>query len=1180
MTRDIIKTSFAGGELTPGLNGRVDLAKYAVGAAVMRNFFVDFRGGASTRPGTRHVGASRVIADDPKPRLIPFVFSTDQAYVLELNGSTMRVIYRGAYVTEPTKAITAVALGATTVLTSAAHGYAVGDFVRVEDCVGATRPNGISGLNGRTFYVSAVTANTITLDEPGLLGGADYVPVVSTSWAAWTSGGTVARIYEIDTPWAASALFALNFVQSADVLTVVHPDYPPHNVQRIAQDDWQIVQETYGAEVNSPTITTASAINNDGADPQYFYSYIVTTVDTAGRESNPSGVGSASFVNRALSQTASPNVVNKLAWTPETGAYKYRIYKANPVPDGQQGGGPYVYGLIGNAFEASFVDVNYAPEFDQGPPQARNPFLDKAIASATITASGQGYVAPYLSIADGTGSGASIALTSDLSLTASPYGELVAATVVVGGTNYSAPVATVLDAAPLGSGLTLQFDGTWIANPLGTGFVPGPGSITVLNGGANYHQGSYSNFMRATAGNQVGTNVLPIDITSVVNGVVQAVAYAPSDVTPTNTTGLSSTGTGDTLTFATIGTDTPGSGATVSLALGGTTNPSCVAYFEQRRTFAGSRAMPSTFWLSRPGQFTNFDVSDPIQDDDAITAALYAQEVNLIASLVSVTNGLMALTSAGAYLITGGTNDAPVTPSTIRAPAQAFSGAQALAPLRIGDHVLYATARGSSVRDLAFNFYSNSFTGNDVSVLAGHLLEGRRITQWCYAEEPNKLAHMVRDDGVMLSLTYLREQEVYGWARHDTAGEYVSVCAIPEDREDAVYVVVRRYLGAYGYRYHVERMAARDFGANPAAGIAAQPEKAWCVDDGASYPLTEPNTAILYGVTTGIGEIYSATIDAPGTGYAADAEATIADMAGTGASLSLTVTGGQITGVSITTPGSGYLAPVVTVSSSDGGSGAVITLRPVVKVLLTFDAAAFSSADVGKVCRVRGGRGPVLSSPAANQLLVDFFAQPPSGLPNLPGIVLPRIEAGDWSLTAEVSIIGGLDHLNGATVQILADGNVQTPKLVEDGCIELDEPATAIIVGQGFTAQLQTMRLEVVAQPTSQGQRKTIPDAHIRVKDTRGLVAGPNWNALTEIKEREDEPMGQPIGFQVGGGLPLPELYEDAPAAPRPLWYADKYLIMSGSWDDDGVVCVQQSYPLPATVLALIPAVLLGDDAK
>lgn len=1177
MAEDFIKTSFAGGELSPSLSGRVEIDKYRVGAAVMRNFYVDPQGGASSRPGTSFVGMCKIYAGNPKPRLIPFIFNTDQSYMLEFHSGKMRVIYRGEYVLEAGKVITAITKGATTTITAVAHGFNVGDFVVVLNTVGMNRPNGISGLNTRTFYVGAITANTVTLYEFGRIGVGDYVPVVSSSWSAWSSGGTIHRVYEVSTPYGGADLFALNYAQSADVLTVVHPDFPAYDVKRFGQTNWQIVQQTYGALLGPPTGATATAVNDLAGSPQYFYAYVVTTVDQDGRESGPTSA--ITVVMAALDQNASPNRVVRLAWTAVAGAYKYRVYKATPVPNGQQGGGPYFYGLVGNTFEANFVDVNFSIKFEQGPPQGRNPFLDKAIASATILTTGQNYVSPYVNITDATGSGAQIALTADLSAGASPYGELAVANVLVGGTNYTAPTAAVLDAAPAGSGLVLAFNGSWVPNPLGAGYVPAPGSITIVNGGQNYHKNSYTNFIEARATkHQVGTNKLQIDITGVVNGIVTAISWANSDITPVSANGLSNQNN-DTITFTIVGTDVAGSGATVSLALGGTTNPSVVAYAQQRRAFGASRSAPSTIWLSKPGQFTNFDVSDPVQDDDAITASLYAQEVNAINALVPMTNGLIALTSNGAYLVSSGSNDAAITPSNIKAPPQAFSGSQALAPLRIGDQIVYAQARGSAVRDLAFNFYSNSFTGSDISILARHLLEGRKILQWCYAEEPNKLVWAVRDDGILLSLTYFREQEVYGWSRHDTQGEFVSIASIPEDREDAVYAVVRRYRPNFGFHYMVERFASRLFGANPAANIPAQPEEAWCVDAGAAYPLTKPTTAIVYGEATDIGALYSVTIEDGGSGYAGTLIATIEDLEGTGGQITLTQTGGVITGATIALTGQNYVAPRVTVAGSLGGFGAVISVRVVTKFRITTEGAPFVAGDVGKIVRVRGGKGPVLAVPASNQIEVDFFNALPASVPNIPGMVLPRIAQGDWSMTAQVTTVGGLDHLNDSVVQVLADGNVQTPKTVVDGCITLDEPATKIIIGQGFTAQLQSMRLEV-KQPTSQGARKLIAAMHLRVKDTRGLAAGADWSQMTEIKERDNEPMGEPIKFQNGVGIPLPELFAGAPTAPRPLWYADKYIILSSSWDDDGVVCLQQSYPLPVTVLALIPSILLGDNLQ
>jgi hypothetical protein len=354
----------------------------------------------------------------------------------------------------------------------------------------------------------------------------------------------------------------------------------------------------------------------------------------------------------------------------------------------------------------------------------------------------------------------------------------------------------------------------------------------------------------------------------------------------------------------------------------------------------------------------------------------------------------------------------------------------------------------------------------------------------------------VRDDGVLLSLTYLKEQEVYGWARHDTQGQVISIATIPEDREDAVYAVVRRYRPNFGFQYMVERFASRLFGANPAANIPAQPEEAWCVDGGAAHPLSKPATAIVSGEALSFGSLYEVFIVTGGTGYGGTLIVTIEDLEGTGGQVTVTQTGGVITGAVVALAGEKYVAPRITVMGSTGGSGAVLSLRVVTKFRITAEGAPFVIGDIGKIVRVRGGKGPVLTVPATNQIEVDFFNALPAGAPNIPGIVLPRVEQGDWSMTAAVTTVGGLDHLNDSVVQVLADGNVQTPKTVVDGCIVLDEPATKIITGQGFTAQLQTLRLEV-KQPTSQGARKLIAAMTIRTKDTRGLAAGAPPSSLT-----------------------------------------------------------------------------------
>ena len=194
------------------------------------------------------------------------------------------------------------------------------------------------------------------------------------------------------------------------------------------------------------------------------------------------------------------------------------------------------------------------------------------------------------------------------------------------------------------------------------------------------------------------------------------------------------------------------------------------------------------------------------------------------------------------------TNPQPITPSSIQAIQQAFNGCSAVVqPLTVNFDILYVQAKGSIVRDLSWNYWINIYTGTDLTQLSGQLFTGFQMLQSCWCEEPYKIAWFVRDDGVLLSLTYLKEQEVYGWARHDTLGQFVSVASITEPPVDALYLIAARPCptlqpGQPGsYAYYVERMDNR---------IWQSSEDPWCVDCGLALPMPTPN-ATLFTASSG-----------------------------------------------------------------------------------------------------------------------------------------------------------------------------------------------------------------------------------------------------------------------------------------------------------------------------------------
>ena len=147
-----ILTNFTSGELSPRLNGRIDMDKYYNGASLINNFIVLMHGGLTKRPGTRFIREIKTsTGSNSGARLIPFVFSKTQAYVLEFGHNYIR------------------------------------------------------------FY-----------KDEGII----------------VSSGTTP--YEISTTYTAAQVDGLEFVQSADVLYIVHESHPPRKLSRTGHTAWTI----------------------------------------------------------------------------------------------------------------------------------------------------------------------------------------------------------------------------------------------------------------------------------------------------------------------------------------------------------------------------------------------------------------------------------------------------------------------------------------------------------------------------------------------------------------------------------------------------------------------------------------------------------------------------------------------------------------------------------------------------------------------------------------------------------------------------------------------------------------------------------------------------------------------------------------------------------------------------
>lgn len=1061
-----IQNSLNAGELSPSLYGRTDLDKYSHGCSTARNFFASYKGGMSSRAGLAYVGTCKQQYPVP-PRDIPFQFSLNQGYVLEFGELYMRVKFDGGYVTETGKSASVSGSG---VFTVTGHGYSTGDWIF---------DLGNTGFSNLSWIISVIDANTFTVSD--LFGN----PVLS----ATASSGTVYRVYTLASPYHAVDLPYLKYTQSADVMTLTcintdtSTEYPPYSLVRHSNTNWVFTPDTFSADITSPTGLTATALSS--ATITTWYSYVVTAVnDNTGEESVPSLPVAVQNVDIALILGS-----NNLVWNQVANATSYNVYAATPsystsVPVSS------LYGFVGRALGTSFTDTNITPDFTKVPPQHNDPFARGKITEVTIGGSQNGNY-------DQTTVGYSITTSTGNGFSGTPVvenGNIVDFIHYNAGSGYqSGDTITFTDSGGGHSSGSFTFS----ANPADTNVVKFNGISLNFSASvafpttAGYVYTHLENTLALTLQSLANTlnasTLLSLSVATYTSDATHLyVKYkTPGSVGNAYTLNAATapcTASGATLT----GGGTAGSGATGTLVIGpqSGTYPSTAAYFQQRRVYGSSLNNPDTYWMTQPGLFSNMDSSIPTTASDSITGTPWAQQVNGIQFMVPMPGGLVVLSGKGAWQVNGG-QSAAITPSNQTAVPQAYNGCNGtVPPITINYDILYVQSKGSIWRDLAYNFFTNIYTGTDLTVLSSHLFTDFQTVQAAWAEEPFKLVWVVRNDGTMLSLTYLKEQDIYAWTRHDTDGLFVGVCSVTEPPVDAVYVITQRYVQG-AWRYYSERMDNR---------IWENVEDAYCVDAGLAYPMSEPQAILSISATTG----------------------------------------------------------TVTMTASSG---------------------VFSSGDVGDIIRAAGGKIEITGYTSSTVVTGTVLETLTQTIPNDPNNLPVPAQPSTWSISTPTTTVSGLNHLEGLNVAILADGSVVPNQVVTNNSITLPQPASQITVGLPYTCQLQTMYLDMppVSGQTIQNKRKNISAVGVRVEASRGLQVGADqvdastqqnfadvpWTNMSEIKERT-------MFVNAGSAIPL--------------YTGDYYKAITSNWRPEGQIAIQQTYPLPANVLALVAYLDVGDD--
>ena len=308
--------SFAGGELSPEMFGRIDDQKFQTGAAKMRNFIALPQGPAVNRPGTNFV---REVKDSTKKtRLIPFTYSTTQTMVLEFGEGYIRFHTQGS-----------------TLLAGTGAAY-----------------------NGATPYVVGAMVSYLGNNYYCILASTGNLPTNATYWYPIPSPA-----YEIPSPYLEADLFNIHYVQSSDVVTLVHPNYPPRELRRLGATQWTLVTISFASTVSAPTGLAVAVTLPAGTavDSRTAMLYVVTAIGTELVDES----AASAIVTSAVQNIFVTGAFNTISWTASAGATRYNVYKL-------QGG---LFGYIGSTTGTSIIDDNIAPDLGQTPPIYDNDFV-------------------------------------------------------------------------------------------------------------------------------------------------------------------------------------------------------------------------------------------------------------------------------------------------------------------------------------------------------------------------------------------------------------------------------------------------------------------------------------------------------------------------------------------------------------------------------------------------------------------------------------------------------------------------------------------------------------------------------------------------------------------------------------------------------------------------------------
>lgn len=817
--------SFNAGALSPLLDGRSDLEKYYSGCRVLDNMIPLPYGPAERRPGTYFVAECK--NNDKKARLIPFQFSTEQAYMLEFGDQYIRFYKDRGQIVYTDITFTADPSG---------------DFA-----IGATMTGGTS--EATAIVVAKVSTQVYTIKY---LQGTFVAETISCGVETVVCGtapttADSSTAVEITSDYLEADLFGLQRAQSADVLYNVHSDYPQTKLMRYSHDHWELEDIVFDwppflAENDTDiTITPPTPPTDVTSGETYTESSKYSASYDAAKAFDDVITGWNGWV------TANGNPSD--GWIKIEFAAAKTIIKMKVQPClliGESNAGVRHCILYGSNDDIEWTKIPAvawiqncsAYNTDEIEVDQINNYTDWAeIEFTNVTA----YTYYRLSCADNYGHPSYMAIKEI---------EMFEAV----GTTYTASAA-IFTSDHIGSYWLIKHPRTAdeetapntvrkeftvaaqtsdsLVDVKGSGHMRTEGSWTgrivierSYDEGTTWHTLGDAHESLAAAGQNFNVSfneekggayyrVRALEIggetTCIVNlsveryyhyGIIKITDF--TDSTHVTATVIRTVGSTDATKLWSEGAWSDERGYPVT-----------AAFFEGRQFYAGTSHRPLTIWGSRIEDYENMETGT--LDDDPVEFVVDSSMQNMVRWLVGQ-EVLLIGTSGGEWRLGSVDPADAITPTNpMRPRIQTTYGSKEIQALLLANAVLFVDAQGRRVRGAQYIFEKGEAGGYDApdyTMLAEHITESG-IVGMAYQQNPYPILWAWREDGVLIGMVFEPGQKVWGWFRCVIDGDVESVAVNRGVTEDEVWIIVKRTINGSDKRY-IEYFKPRDWGEDQA----------------------------------------------------------------------------------------------------------------------------------------------------------------------------------------------------------------------------------------------------------------------------------------------------------------------------------------------------------------------------